>query len=73
MENINNKSMVDKIAPAAIEVNSNFLKLGDKLVKTLFIFSYPRFLSTGWFSAIINMPDLIDIPYSSIRLRPIWR
>ncbi|MEK7463060.1 MAG: DUF87 domain-containing protein, partial [Patescibacteria group bacterium] len=68
MENNTNKNIVDRIAPAAIEVNSNFLKLGDKLVKTLFIFSYPRFLSTGWFSAVINMPDLIDI---SIFVHPV--
>jgi len=63
-----NKNIIDVIAPAALEVNSNFLKLGDKLVKTLFIFSYPRYLSTGWFSAVINMPDLIDI---SIFVHPV--
>ncbi|MHB9019270.1 MAG: VirB4-like conjugal transfer ATPase, CD1110 family [Minisyncoccota bacterium] len=68
MEPTINKGLLDKISPAAIEVNSNFLKLGDKLVKTLFIFSYPRFLSTGWFSAVINMPDLIDI---SIFVHPV--
>ena len=62
------KNIIDVIAPAAIEVNSNFLKLGDKLAKTLFIFSYPRFLSTGWFSSVINMPDLIDI---SIFVHPV--
>lgn len=64
----NTKNTIDIIAPAAVEVNSNFLKLGDKLAKTLFIFSYPRFLSTGWFSSIINMPDLIDI---SIFIHPV--
>jgi len=68
MEPTNNKSIIDMIAPAALEVNSNFLKLGDKIIKTLFIFSYPRYLSTGWFSDIINMPDLIDI---SIFVHPV--
>jgi type IV secretory pathway VirB4 component len=67
MEN-ENKNIIDVMAPAAVEVNSNFLKLGDKLVKTLFIFAYPRYLSTGWFSDIINMPDLIDI---SIFIHPV--
>ncbi|MCL5017084.1 MAG: ATP-binding protein [Patescibacteria group bacterium] len=62
------KNIIDIIAPAAVEVNSNFIKIGDKLAKTLFIFSYPRFLSTGWFSQIIDMPDLIDI---SIFVHPI--
>jgi conjugal transfer ATP-binding protein TraC len=68
MDTNDNKNTIDLIAPAALEVNSNFLKLGDKLVKTLFIFSYPRYLSTGWFSSIINMPDLIDV---SIFVHPV--
>jgi conjugal transfer ATP-binding protein TraC len=49
------------IAPAGAEIASNHLKLGDKLVKTLFVLSYPRFLSTGWFEPLINIPNLFDI------------
>ena len=45
----------DVIAPSALEINSNFLKLGEKVVRTLFVFSYPRFLSINWFSPIINL------------------
>lgn len=63
-----NKEIQNVIAPAALEVNSNYLKLGDKYVKTFFIFTYPRFLSTGWFSPIINMPNLLDI---SIFINPV--
>ncbi|MEK7654082.1 MAG: ATP-binding protein [Patescibacteria group bacterium] len=59
--NVEGKTISDVIAPAAMEVNSNYLKLGGKFVKTVFIFTYPRFLATGWFAPIINMPDLIDI------------
>jgi len=49
------------IAPAGLRVESNQLTVGDKFVKTFFIFSYPRFLSTGWFEPIINLPNLFDI------------
>lgn len=56
------------IAPAGVEVNANFLKVGDKLVKTFFVFSYPRFLSTGWFEPLINLPNLFDV---SIFINPI--
>jgi conjugal transfer ATP-binding protein TraC len=49
------------IAPAGLEINSNFLKIGDYFAKTLFIFTYPRFISTGWFSPIINMAEMMDI------------
>ncbi|PIR88980.1 MAG: conjugal transfer protein TraC [Candidatus Harrisonbacteria bacterium CG10_big_fil_rev_8_21_14_0_10_40_38] len=62
------KEIQDIIAPAAIEVTANYIRLGDKLAKTFFIFTYPRYLSTGWFSPIINMPKLLDI---SIYINPI--
>ena len=62
------KKIIDTIAPPGLEVNSGYLKLGDKFVKTIFIFTYPRYLSTGWFSDIIDMPQLLDI---SIFIHPI--
>lgn len=49
------------ISPAGVQVDSNFLKVGNKFVKTFFIHSYPRFLSTGWFEPLINLPYLFDI------------
>lgn len=51
----------DIISPAALEVNSNYIKIGNKFAKTLFVFTYPRYLSTGWFTPIINLPELLDI------------
>ena len=56
------------IAPAALEVNSSYIKLGDKYAKTFFLFSYPRYLSTGWLSPMLNLPELIDI---SIHINPV--
>ena len=49
------------IAPAGLEVNSNYLKLGDYFARTVFIFTYPRFISSGWFSSVINMSEMMDI------------
>ena len=49
------------IAPAGAEVSPNFLKIGDKIAKTFFVLSYPRYLSTGWFEPIINLPNLFDV------------
>ena len=49
------------IAPAGVEVGANSLKIGTKLVKTFFVFSYPRYLGTGWFEPLINLPFLFDI------------
>ena len=55
------KDIKNVISPAALENNPSFLKLGDKFVKTIFLFTYPRYLSGGWFSRIINLPNLLDI------------
>ncbi|MDD5710581.1 MAG: ATP-binding protein [Candidatus Colwellbacteria bacterium] len=49
------------IAPQALEVGPQYLKIGDKFSKTLFIFNYPRYLTTGWLSPVINMPELMDV------------
>lgn len=56
------------IAPAAIESNQSHLKVGNKFAKTFFVFSYPRYLSSGWFSQIINLAKLFDI---SIFVHPV--
>lgn len=55
------KDIKDIIAPSGLEIGPNFLKLGEKFIKTLFIFTYPRYLSSGWFNSIINLPNLLDI------------
>jgi type IV secretory pathway VirB4 component len=49
------------IAPAGAEITPNYLILGGKYVKTLFILSYPRYLTTGWFEPLVNLPNLFDI------------
>lgn len=51
----------DVIAPHALRVNSRELDLGEKIARTFFVISYPRFLTTGWFAPIINMDKVIDI------------
>lgn len=54
-------TLKDLIAPSAIEVTPQHLVLGDRYVKTLFVFTYPRFLRTNWFSPIINLDIMFDI------------
>ncbi|MFH1657656.1 MAG: ATP-binding protein [bacterium] len=53
----------DIIAPAFIEVNQSHLVMGERLTKSFFIFSYPRYLTTGWFSPIINLDTPMDISF----------
>ncbi|MDE2019657.1 MAG: ATP-binding protein [Patescibacteria group bacterium] len=56
------------IAPAGAQVFPNKLKIGDKIAKTFFVFSYPRYLSTGWFEPLIDLPNLFDV---SIFVNPV--
>ncbi len=51
----------DIIAPSSITVGSDHLTIGKRLAKSFFIFSYPRYLSTGWLSPIINLDTPMDI------------
>ena len=37
----------DIIAPPALDIKSKYIDLGEKLARTFFIISYPRFLSDG--------------------------
>jgi type IV secretory pathway VirB4 component len=54
-------SVRDIIAPASLKVEPNLLRLGDKLLRTIFIISYPRYISVGWFAPIINLNFTFDI------------
>lgn len=51
----------DLIAPAAFKVDPRYLMLNGQFVRTLFIMSYPRFISVGWFAPIINYNAPLDI------------
>src|SRR3989338_7419892 len=51
----------DVIAPHALRISSRELDLGERIARTFFVISYPRFLTTGWFAPIINMDKVLDI------------
>jgi len=51
----------DIIAPSALKVSPKELDLGEKILRSFFIISYPRFLSESWFSPIINLDKVFDV------------
>lgn len=51
----------DLIAPPAIKLSPNSMHIGDVIARTYFVIAYPRFLSTNWFSPIINIDFAMDI------------
>ncbi len=60
--------ITDIIAPSFISIKQNYIKLGERLAKSYFIFSYPRYLSSGWLSPVININIPMDI---SFHLHPV--
>lgn len=58
----------DIIAPSALEIDASYVRLGKKFARTLFILSYPRYLSSNWFAPIINFDQEFDI---SLHVSPI--
>ena len=58
----------DIIAPSAMQITPKSLNLGDKIARTFFVISYPRYLSDNWFSPIINLDKVFDV---SIFVHPI--
>jgi conjugal transfer ATP-binding protein TraC len=58
----------DIIAPSALQITPKALNLGDKIARTFFVISYPRYLTDNWFSPIINLDKVFDV---SIFIHPI--
>jgi len=58
----------DVIAPSALKVSPRELSLGDKIVRSFFVISYPRFLGESWFAPIINLDKVFNI---SIFVHPV--
>ena len=58
----------DIIAPSALKITPREMNLGDKLARTFYVISYPRFLSDSWFAPIINLDKVFDV---SIYVHPI--
>ncbi len=51
----------DLIAPASLEIKPKYLLLNGQYVSTMFIITYPRYISVGWFAPILNLNESFDI------------
>lgn len=58
----------DIIAPSMIEIKQYHLQLGERFCKSFFIFSYPRYLSAGWLSPLVNLNYSLDV---ALHIHPI--
>ncbi|MBU1167421.1 ATP-binding protein [Patescibacteria group bacterium] len=58
----------DVIAPSSVAVMPDYLILDGKYVRTIFVFTFPRYVMTGWFAPVINLNLELDI---AMFIRPI--
>jgi len=54
-------SVKDIIAPPAIEVDFDYIKIGSTFFRTLFVVGYPRFVQANWLSPLINFEHSLEI------------
>jgi len=54
-------SILDLIAPAALDVQRTYLRLGQTYVRTIFVITYPRYITIGWFVPILNFNSPLDV------------
>jgi conjugal transfer ATP-binding protein TraC len=51
----------DFIAPSSIEYQKTHFQLGTRFARTYYVYGYPRQLTTGWLSSMVNIDEVMDI------------
>ncbi|HNP89714.1 MAG TPA: DUF87 domain-containing protein, partial [Candidatus Woesebacteria bacterium] len=59
--NQGNTSVLDLVAPAAIEVDFDYLKINNRFYRTLFVVGYPRYVSANWLAPLINFDHSLEV------------
>lgn len=54
-------NLLDLIAPSAFKVTPNYLQIDNYYLRTLFVFTYPRYLQVNWLAPIINYDITADV------------
>ncbi len=62
------QSFKNTVSSSAMRISSKNLEIGDRIARSYFVISYPRYLNEGWISPIINLDKMYDV---SIFVHPI--
>ncbi len=54
-------SVVDLVAPPLIEVDFNHLAIGNSFFRTLFVVTYPRYVTANWLEPLISFNHTLDV------------
>ena len=55
------KKTDELLAPEAFSVSPNYMQIGNKFARTIFLATFPRYLQTNWFSPVLNLDRVLDI------------
>ena len=55
------QTISDIFSPSAVKIDANYVQIGDRFSKTLFVSTYPRYLNTNWLSPIVNLDQVFDV------------
>lgn len=69
--NFGEQDQIDLISYSGLEEQANYLIMGDKFVRTLFVSLYPRDAVVGWLSMLVNFNHNIDIAYHIEQVDPL--
>ncbi len=54
-------SVKDLIAPAAVEIDFDHIKIGSKFFRTLFVAGYPRFVTANWLAPLLSFDHALTV------------
>jgi type IV secretory pathway VirB4 component len=54
-------SLPDVVAPSSVEVDFQFIRVGERYFKTLFVVGYPRYVSPNWLQPLIDFEQSMNI------------
>ncbi len=62
---------VDLLSYSGLQESANYLQMGEKYVRTLFISGYPYIAHTGWLHMLVNFNHNIDISFHIEEIDPL--
>src|SRR5688572_19427506 len=63
-------SIKDLVSPAGMKIEPTYLILNESFVRTIFVVTYPRYISLGWFAPIVNMNHPLDVSMFFYPVKP---
>ena len=54
-------SIIELISPSAMKISSDYLQIGGKFCRILFVFTYPRRLQTNWLSPVLSVDKEMNV------------